>query len=207
MMATFLSQLNWRNATKKFDPSNKVSDATIEKICEGIRMAPSSFGLQPFYVKVVKNSEVKLKLQEVGWGQVQFPTSTAVFVFVARSNVLGRIDEMMREMSGGDAAARQKLADFEKMLTGFATPLSEADAKIWAQKQCYIALGFGLAACAELGVASCPMEGFSREDFDRVLGLPKGDYSTVVMTVGNASPDFKPFPKFRFPLKDLIRQV
>ena len=93
------------------------------------------------------------------------------------------------------------------MLTGFATPLSEADAKIWAQKQCYIALGFGLAACAELGVASCPMEGFSREDFDRVLGLPKGDFSTVVMTVGNADPEFKPFPKFRFPLKDLIRQV
>ena len=101
-MATFLSQLNWRNATKKFDPSNNVNDATIEKICEAVRMAPSSFGLQPYYVKVVRNPDMKKKLQEVGWGQQQFPTCTAVFVFVARSHVLARIDEVhLRWAQGG----------------------------------------------------------------------------------------------------------
>ncbi len=206
-MSTFLSRLNWRNATKKFDAGNGISKDQLDKVCEAIRLAPSSFGLQPFYVKLVTDSSMKTRLQEAGWGQVQFPTSTAVFVFVARSDVTARVEEMLSAMSGGDTAARAKLGDFEKMLTGFASQLSEVDARQWAQKQCYIALGFGLAACAELGVASCPMEGFSKDDFDKILELPKGHHSTVVMTVGNPDPAFTPHPKFRFANSDLFRQV
>ena len=206
-MTSFLSRLAWRNATKKFDPSNKVPQDVIAKVLEAVRFAPSSFGLQPYYVKVVTDPAMKTKLQEAGWGQAQFLTSTAVFVYVARTDVVARVEQMLGAMSGGQTSARAALADFEKMLLGFAEGLTPEQALIWAQKQCYIALGFGLAACAELGIASCPMEGFNREEFDRILGLPKGHHATVVMTLGHADPEFKPFPKFRFSESDLFRFV
>lgn len=40
---SFLSNLNWRYATKKFDTSRKVSDEDLEKILEAIRLTPTSF--------------------------------------------------------------------------------------------------------------------------------------------------------------------
>lgn len=202
---TFLTQLNWRDATKAFDTNKKVGDAELGKILEAIHMAPTSFGLQPFYVRVVKDDATKRKFQEAGWGQAQFPSATAVLVFVARTDVMARIDEMLTLRTGGDASKRAALKDYEGMMKGFASQQSPSDLKTWAQKQTYIALGFGLAAAAELGVASCPMEGFSPADFDKILGLPEGHHSTVVLAVGHASPTVTPFPKWRFPTNDVIR--
>jgi len=202
---TFLSQLNWRHATKAFDPAKKVGDADLGKILEAIHMAPTSFGLQPFYVRIVKDEGLRQKMQTAGWGQAQFPTSTAVLVFVARSDVKARIEEMMTSRSGGDATKRAQLKDYEGMMTGWASGMTEEDLKVWAQKQTYIAIGFGLAAAAELGIASCPMEGFNAPEFDTMLGLPKGHYSTVVLTIGHEAAGGDPFPKWRFPKDDILR--
>ena len=33
----------------------------------------------------------------------------------------------------------------------------------WSARQAYLALGFALAACAELQIDSCPMEGFEKK--------------------------------------------
>lgn len=202
---TFLSKLQWRNATKAFDTNRKVDEDSLSKILEAARMAPTSFGLQPFYIRVVKDDATKKKLQEAGWGQAQFPTSTAVLVFVARTDVVARIDQMLDLRTGGDASKRAAMKDYEAMMKGFASQLSPADAKTWAQKQAYIALGFALAAAAELGVASCPMEGFSAADFDKILGLPESQHSTVVLAVGHADPNVKPLAKWRFDAADIVR--
>jgi nitroreductase len=115
-----------------------------------------------------------------------------------------RIEEMLQARSGGKPEARMALADFEKMLKGFSAQLSPEQALVWAQKQCYIALGFALAACAELQMDSCPMEGFAPAEFDGILALPKGHQATVALTVGYADPTFKPFPKFRFSPADIV---
>jgi hypothetical protein len=39
---SFLSNLEWRYATKKFDPTKKVSSENLSKILEAIRMTPTS---------------------------------------------------------------------------------------------------------------------------------------------------------------------
>ena len=170
-MGSFLEKLEWRNATKKFDPAKPVTNEQIQKITEAIRMAPSSFGLQPFYVKVVRNAATNEKLKAAGWGQVQFTTSTANLIFVARTDISQRIDSMLTQVTKGNAAARAAMKDYEGMMNTFESNLTPADKKVWAQKQSYIALGFALAACAELGVASCPMEGFVPTEFDKILNL------------------------------------
>ena len=89
---------------------------------------------------------------------------------------------------------------------GFAEGMHGEMALNWASKQAYIALGFGLAACAELGIDSCPMEGFSSEEFDKILGLPEGQKSAVVMAVGYRGEEPQ-YPKFRYPNNDLFTVV
>ena len=205
MSKDFISQLDWRSAIKIFDDKKQVSDSNLNAIYKAIQMTPTSFGLQPFYVKVIKDKPTLQKMSEAGWGQKQFTTCTAALVFVARADLADRIEAYFTQVSQGKSEVRAQMKDYEGMMKGFAQSKSPEDSKVWAQKQSYIALGFAMAACAELGVDSCPMEGFDPQQFNTILSLPPNHFSTVVLTVGYRTSEAPPFPKFRFPITDLIR--
>lgn len=180
---SFLSQLNWRYATKKFDGS-KVSDVQLEKILEAIRLAPSSYGLQPFHVTVVSDVKLQSAIQAASWDQEQMSTASHVLVFSARTDIHERIQAHLANTAGGKAEVREKLKGFEEILVDFAKGMDEAALIQWAANQAYIALGFGLAACAELGVDSCPMEGFEGPKVKEILALPENFHPQVILTIG-----------------------
>ncbi len=200
---SFLAQLNWRHATKSFEPSKKVSDADLAKLKETIVMSPTSFGLEPFHVRIVTDQALKDEIQPVSWNQAQVGTCSHLLVFCARTDVKDRIETYFQIASGGDAAAREKLKDYEDMMRGF---FAEKDDKFiyqWARNQAYIAHGFALAACAELQIDSCPMEGFDPEAVDKILDLPSHLKSVVMMPIGyrEKEPDHS---KVRYPESDLF---
>ena len=68
-MSTFIENLQWRFATKSFDPERKISEQDLEAILNAIRFAPSSAGMQPFQVIIVTNPELRAKISEVSYGQ------------------------------------------------------------------------------------------------------------------------------------------
>ena len=43
-----LDALNWRYATKKFDPDKKIPDEVWKALEQSLVLAPSSFGMQPW---------------------------------------------------------------------------------------------------------------------------------------------------------------
>jgi nitroreductase/dihydropteridine reductase len=198
-MSTFLSQLNWRRAVKSFDRQKPVPESDIKKILEAIHMAPTSFGLQPFRVEVIKDAALKTKLQAAAWNQDQITSSSTLLVFVADAHIEARINDLFEKMSGGQSAARENLKPYEGMMRGALLGRSPEELKSWAAKQAYIALGFAMAAAAELKVDCCPMEGFSGADFDKILGLPAGHSSSVVLAIGYRSTEVPLNPPFHFP--------
>ncbi len=206
IMSSFLTNLDWRKATKSFLKDKKIQPVHINMIKNAIKMAPSSFGLQPFYVKVIEDTSTKEKMRTHGWNQDQFTTAQYVFVFIANTNVEKRIDEYMAMSTKGDKSKLEQLKGYEEMMRGsFAPHKNNIEyKKMWAQKQIYIALGFAMAACTELKIDSCPMEGFDAKAFDKILNLPEGHFSTVVLTLGYEDPSGEQFQKFRFPLENLF---
>jgi nitroreductase/dihydropteridine reductase len=75
----------------------------------------------------------------------------------------------------------------------------------WAARQAYIALGFGLAAAAELNIHSCPMEGFVPASVAKVLELDNSIEPIALLALGRASTvDDGCGPRFRFPVDDLV---
>lgn len=204
MTPSFINHLEWRHATKAFDPSKHVSEDHLKLVLQAIRMAPTSFGLQPFHVEVVKSQDLKEKLFPHSWNQKQVTTCSALLVFVAHTNIEGRITQYIEAASGGNAEVKAKLAPYEGMMRSTFNGRSEEDLKAWAQKQAYIALGFGLAACAELKIDSCPMEGLVGAEYDKLLGLGKGQYSAVSLAIGYRDPAVAALPKVRFPEKELF---
>lgn len=73
------------------------------------------------------------------------------------------------------------------MLTGFGTAKSPTDYLTWTSKQVYIAHGFALAACAELEIDSCAMEGFDPVAVGEILGLPENQKALVMLPIGYRS--------------------
>ena len=206
MNNTFLSNLDWRFATKKFDVSKKVSDADISKILEAIQKAPTSFGLQPFHVYMIKNPAVREKMLPLSYNQGQIIEASHLLVFCARTDASARIDSMIEKLSGGSEEAKTGLKGYSDMMHGSVNSKSDEQLSAWTARQAYVALGFGLAACAELGIDSCPMEGFDGNGIDTLLELPSHLKSLAYLAIGYRAED-PTHPKFRFDQEDLFTTV
>lgn len=70
MSSSFLKSLVWRRALKHF-PSGQVPTTDVNAILEAARLAPSSFGVQPYHIHVVTNNNVKKELAKVSYDQAQ----------------------------------------------------------------------------------------------------------------------------------------
>ena len=182
---TLLTHLNWRYATKKYDPSKKVPQPAVDDILEAISLAPSSNGYQPYDVIVVTNPAVREKLKAAAFNQPQITEASHLLVFAAWDNIteknLGKVFDQMATVRG----ASDSLAERRKgAIEGFAAKDKEANFQFAAQ-QAFIGLGFGLAAAAELKVDSSPMGGFNPAAFDEILGLKeKGLRSVAILALG-----------------------
>ena len=78
-MKEIIESLNWRYANKSFDSSKKLNDGQLEGLLSAVQLAPSSFGLQPYKVIIVKNQEVKEKLKLAAYGQTQLTDASEIF--------------------------------------------------------------------------------------------------------------------------------
>src|SRR6186713_347677 len=74
-------QLNWRYAVKRYDRSRRVEQGDLEKLREAIRMAPSSFGLQPFKVLFIEDEGLRNKLSVASFHQPQVTEAFCLIVF------------------------------------------------------------------------------------------------------------------------------
>lgn len=203
---SFLDNLAWRFATKEFDIDKPVSKNNLEKILESIRMAPTSYGLQALHVYVVEDLKTRQTMKAHSFNQAQVDTASYLLVFCARTDANARVDKMIDLMSGGDEAGKEKLKAMEDMMKGSMAKKSAQDMLCWSARQAYIAMGFAMAACAELKVDSCPMEGFVNEEIDKVLELPPHIKSISYLAIGNRKEEPKR-PKFRFPNDDLFTHI
>ena len=206
-----LSSLNTRYATKVFDTTKQVSDEDLEKLLEAIRLSASSFGLQPYKVLVVTNPEIRAELRKASWGQPQITDSSALLVFAVKSTITtDTVDEFINLVAETRHAPKEALSEYQNMMNGTVGSRTPEQLENWASKQAYIALGFGLVSSAILGIDSCPMEGFSPDDYDRILELDKlGLKSKVVLAVGYRSEadKYQQYPKVRFSKEDFFVQI
>lgn len=202
---SFLSQLNWRYATKKFDTKKRVSENDLDAILEAIRMTPTSFGLESYKIVVVSDQKTKDALREASFGQESVSTASHLIVLCARTDLFRVKNEKFARLSGGDAEKRKALSKFESLVRMVLVLKNLTfSATSWSAKQTYIHLGFAMAACAELGIDSCPLEGFRPGKYSKILRLPGNLVPTLVLPIGYRAGDDAQRPKSRTPMKDLL---
>ena len=208
----FLDKLNWRYATKKMDPSKPVSEENVAKIVNAIRMAPTSSGLQPFRLFVITNRDLRTKIQSVAWNQAQITDGSHLLVFAAWDNYTEeRVETVVAQHAEERPGTREALDTYYDNLKSIYLPRDAKTNSEHAARQAYIALGFALAAAAELGVDSTPMEGFDPQAVDDILGLKeKGLTSLTLLPLGTRAEEgdwLKDMPKVRKPNDALVERI
>jgi len=207
-----VGQLNWRYATKAFDPQKKIEPADWAALEEALRLSPSSIGLQLWKFIVVDDPAVREKLRAAGYAQPQITDAAKLVVFAVKTDITeADIDAHLEEIAKVRGVSLESLAPLRGMAMASVIQAMDAEARVaWAKRQVYIALGTFLTSAALLGIDACPMEGFSPPDFDSILGLPeKGLASVVIATAGQRAADDKyaGLAKVRFPLDRVLVRI
>jgi len=185
-MSNFITNANWRYATKKFDTTKKVSKEDLETLKEAIRLSASSFGLQPYRILIIENPELRAKLQPAAWGQSQIVDASQLIVFANITNFgETEIDASIANTTKTRGLPADALKGYGDFMKSKIVVLPEDVRNTWASKQTYLALGNLMNAASELRIDVTPMEGFEPTQVNEILGLGKlGLNATLLATIG-----------------------
>lgn len=209
---TLLHALNWRYATKKFDPAKRIPAPIWATLEQALVLSPSSVGLQPWKFIVVTDPAMRARLRPAAWDQPQVVDCSHFVVLAVRRNLgVEHVDRHVARMAEVRGLTVESLANFRTMVTGNLDQAhKEGRLDTWQAHQVYIALGQFMASAALLGVDTCPMEGFEPARFDEILGLVGTGYGAVVACAAGyraADDKFAKMKKVRFKPDDVITRV
>lgn len=200
--------LNWRYATKKFDSEKKISGAVIEELIEILRLAPSSFGLQPWKFLVIENRELRQKIQPLAWNQRQVTECSHLIIFCSLASMAPEhVKNYLASIAQVRTVPLESLSGYEQMMTGFLKKITPHEQQAWMKNQIYLALGILLSECAHRKIDTCPMEGFEPEKVDALLDLGAQNLKSVVLCpIGYRSADDEhaQLKKVRFNRNDIV---
>jgi nitroreductase len=203
--------LEWRYATKKFDASKKISAQDWNTLTESLKLAPSSYGVQPWKFLVVENPKIREQLKPVSWNQTQVTDASHYVVFLYKETIdESYVNKFINRMAEVRNAPLESLQGYKDLLINNLVKAPEEKIRVWSQRQAYIAMGFLLETAALLKIDATPMEGFSPSDYDKILGLEGSGWksvATVALGYRHAEDSYQNLKKVRFADDTLIEYV
>ncbi|MFM6953886.1 MAG: nitroreductase family protein, partial [Sphingobacteriaceae bacterium] len=156
-MSNYIEKLNWRYAAKRMN-NTPIAEDKLTRIVDAIHLAPTSLGLQPFNLLVIKDAATRAKIAPAIYNQPQVTEGAAVLVLAVWATAgEAEVDAYMSQIAQERGVPVESLADFRAMVAGALQGKTPEELQAWFAKQTYIALGFGLVAAAIEGVDSTPM--------------------------------------------------
>lgn len=212
-----LAAFNFRHATKVFNPTKKISDKDFTFILETGRLSPSSVGYEPWKFLVIQNEEFREKLKEVSWGaQGQLPTASHFVIILARTDAKydsEYVQHLQKHVKHMPDELLETLKPRYKSFQEEDQHLFESDRALfdWASKQTYIALGNMMTAAAQIGIDSCPIEGFSYDKVNEILEkeglLDNGNLAVSAMVAFGYREEDPARPKTRRAMEDVVQWI
>ncbi|MCD8435360.1 NAD(P)H-dependent oxidoreductase [Tenacibaculum dicentrarchi] len=206
-----LDTLKWRYAAKAMN-GKKVSEEKVTRILEAARLAPTSSGLQPFEIFVIKNQEIKEQIKPIAWNQSVITDCSHLLVFAAWDTYTeDRINHMFDLTNEIRGFKNEGWENYRQMLLS-SYPQKDAEENFnHAAKQAYIAFSQAITAAAYEKVDATPIEGFDPAAVDKILNLrEKGLRSAVLLPIGYRAEDkdwLINLVKVRKPMNELVTVI
>ena len=187
----FLEAMRFRHACKVFDANKKIPQDHLDIIIESGRLTPSSFGLEPTRLLIVRDNDIKQQLKPLCWSQAQITDCSEVVVYLSKiadmAHTSNYATQMFERKVGGSKPeeVRAKLKAYkDERYTGFLTKNGYVDSSSiyhWSAKQAYLMASSMMNCAAFLGIDSCAIEGFDRDEVEAFLGLDKAKEQVALL--------------------------
>ena len=189
-----------RQSIREYDPQVKIDEATLLKMLTEASSAPSSWNLQPWRFVLIQNPALKAKLRPyVLFNTPQLDTASALVLILNDLDRYALFPVMNKmELDAGFITEEHYKVRNQKAEQARATRSKESldregllDCGLVAQNLMIVARAYGYD--------SCPMGGFDRDNFMKVLEIDTNRYKPVVLiSIGKRAKDAK--QTLRFPI-------
>lgn len=186
MSTKTIEKLEWRYATKKFDPTKKLSGKKLNILKNAFNLTATSYGLQPLKLVIVGDEALKSKLMPITYNQPQVRDASHVLILCIEKSIDSDfIVDHYKRVEKERKTPREILDPFEKALIANFSEKEIPEIRQWMANQLYLTLGTLLTVCAVEGIDACPIEGFEPQKYAELLGLDKMDLEPlIVLPVG-----------------------
>jgi nitroreductase len=177
-----INSLEWRYATKKFNPSKKLSNQQIDTLKKAFNLTATSFGLQPLKMIIICNKKLQEKFIGPAYFQRQVADASHLLVICIENDMtskkINQYFDLEKKVRNVDEAI---IANFRKQLLEMYENKTIEEIQLSAKYQAYLALGNLLTVCAIEQIDSCPMEGFIPSKVDEILNLESQNLQSVLL--------------------------
>nr|WP_067056410.1 NAD(P)H-dependent oxidoreductase [Mucilaginibacter sp. L294] len=184
--------LIWRYGVKRYDSAKKIQQQNMNKLKDAIRLAPSSYGLQPYRVLFIEDPALRAKLSVASFHQPQITEASCLIVFCIETTIGETfIDGYFANICSTRGVKLEGILENHRDSVVNSICRKQDDEKLaWATHQAYLALGFLLLTAAEMKIDANAMEGFMPSQYDEILSLKqKGLHAVVIAAVGYRHPE------------------
>jgi len=183
MQNQFTKVMAFRHACKMFDENRKISDKEINYILEVGRASPSSFGMEAWKFLVITNSELKAKLQPACWNQPQITSCSHLIILLAGIENAKPSSGEPQKRFARRPLSQEQIDGYINLYSNHLRDTLSSDTNIyhWTARQCYIAGANMMTAGAFIGIDSCPIEGFDKNQVEEILELDTTLYQVAML--------------------------
>jgi len=183
MSNDFMKAMDFRHACKMFDTEKKILDEDMHTILEAGRKSPSSFGMEAWKFLVITNEALKEKIKPLCWNQPQITScSHLVIVLAGIENLKVESGEVAKRFQRREMPEESFNAYMNIYAQHLAPVLSSNEALYaWSSKQTYIAAANMMSGAAFAGIDSCPIEGFEKENLEKLLELNTNKHQVALV--------------------------
>jgi nitroreductase len=185
-MSEFLDAMKFRHACKVFDTEKQIPQEEFDSLLEVARTSPSSFGMEPWRMIVVRKPALRKALKSACWNQNQITECSELVVFTTDNDTVRSDTAYVRKMFERRGLPSDAVDTYMGVYKNYLEPIEcdEVLLENWTAKQCYIAMANMMTYAATLKIDSCPIEGFDKESVEAILDLEYGHSVAVICAFG-----------------------
>jgi len=185
-MSEFLDAMAFRHACKHFDTTKQIPEEQFESLLEVARISPSSFGMEPWRLIVVRNESLRKALKPLCWNQNQITECSELVIFTTDNDIVRSRSPYIRKMFERRGLPSDAVDAYVGVYKNYLAPIENDELLLenWTAKQCYIAAANMMTYAATLKIDSCPIEGFEKEQVEAILDLPQGKTVALICAFG-----------------------
>jgi len=179
----FTKAMQFRHACKLFDETKKIPDEMMYYILEAGRISPSSFGMEPWKFLVISKDELKSRLRPLCWNQPQITSCSHVVVILAAIESVRPKSGIPQKRFARRPLPPEKIDAYIDLYETFLADTFSTDENTycWTARQTYIALANMMTAAAYEKIDSCPIEGFEKENVEKLLQIDTTQYQVAIL--------------------------